>query len=117
MTELVLHILQQGLYVRRVKLRTTKAVFSIARNNRNESLYLYSSSNSQMKKMKIKKNLTNLTDADLGASYNKANSPSMEPLPISRFSSPLIVTSRTPESTMYNLDPGSPYIKTKRNNK
>lgn len=69
------------------------------------------------KKMKIKKNLTNLTDADLGASYNKANSPSMEPLPISRFSSPLIVTSRTPESTMYNLDPGSPYIKTKRNNK
>ena len=70
-----------------------------------------------MKKIAMEKNLTNLTDADLGASYNKANSPSMEPLPISRSSSPLIVTSRTPESTMYNLDPGSPYMKTKRNNK
>lgn len=57
MTELVLHILQQGLYVRRVKLRTTKAVFSIARNNRNESLYLYSSSNSQMKKNENKEKL------------------------------------------------------------
>ena len=67
-----------------------------------------------MKKIAMEKNLTNLTDADLGASYNRASSPSIDPLPISRFNSPLIVTSRTPESTMYSLDPGSPCTRTKK---
>ena len=41
-----------------------------------------------------------LTVADRGASYKRANSPSIEPLLISRIFSPLIVISRIPLSTM-----------------